>query len=141
MREFDCAGHLGQHGGYRAGAAHGVDQVVVGQLVARGQQDPPGTGVDVLGVVDHQPDAVPEQCAVIDGRGMGVSDQLVQADSLDEDGARVYQGDVDIWVLSQMIGGQGSGVSTADYDHAGFLVGLLGHLGHCFLLFSRDLCL
>ena len=129
MSEFGCTDRRG----HRARAADGIDQVVVVQRGAGGQHEAPGTGVDPLDGVDDQLDSVTEQRAVIGGRGAGVGDQLVQADSLDEDRTGIHQGDLDVRPLPQAIGGQRSGVSAADNDDVRVL-------GHCCLLFSWDLC-
>ena len=133
LRAFQIGDGIGEFGRaayrrHRPGAAHGVDEVVVVQRGARGKPHPPVGGVDAVSAVDDQPDSVTEQRAVVDGRCGGVGDQLVQADSLDEDRTRVHHGDVDVRAQAQMIGGQCSGVSTADDDDTSGLV------GHCCLL-------
>ena len=121
--EFGCAAHR-RHG---AGAAHGVDEVVVVERGARRQPHPPVGGLDAVSAVDDQLDAATEQRAVIDGGCAAAGDQLVQPDALDEDRARVHQGDVDVGTQAQVIGGHSSGVSAANDDDASFLVVLLCH--------------
>ena len=127
--EFSRAGHCCRH---RSGAADRIDEVVVIHHKGRCQLDLAITGVDPLGGVDDQLDALAEQGAVVDGGGAATGGQLMQPDSLDEYRTGVQHGDVEVGAQPQMVGGQCAGVSAADHDD----VSALG--GHCCLLFSRD---
>jgi hypothetical protein len=127
--EFGGTEDCGRH---RAGAADGIDQVVVRHRVAGGQLDGAGGRVDAGGAVDHQVDVVAEQGPVV-GDGVVVScDQLVQPDPLDELCAGVDQCDDDAVPLGKSVGGHHAGVSAADDDDAGLgfcHVSLLGSSG------------
>ncbi len=74
VSEFHCAGHRCRR---RAGAAHGIDQVVVAQHRTRGQYHLAVGHVDPFGGVNDQLDAVAKKRAVVDGGGTGPSDELV----------------------------------------------------------------
>jgi hypothetical protein len=112
--EFGCTGV----------AADGVDEVVEVQHRAGSQQHRAFGGMDRLGGVDDQPDALAEQGGVVGGGCAGTGNELVQADSLDEHRARVHHGDVEVVAQPQVVGGQRSGVSAANDDD---LSALLGH--------------
>ena len=116
ISEFGRAGHCRRHG---AGAADGVDDVVVVQRAARGQPHLAISGVDAGGAVDVQLHAVTEQRAVVGGGVAGPGRELMQPKALDELRAWVDEGDVDAGVLLQTVGRQGSGVSAADDDDFG----------------------
>ena len=135
--EFGGTGDTGRHW---AGAADGVDEVVVGHRVAGGQLDGAGGRVDAGCAVDHQVDLFAEQGRIV-GDGVVVScDQLVQPDPLDELCAGVDQRDVDAVTLGQSVGGHHACVSAADDDDAGggfCHVSLLGSSGS--LLCRSDL--
>ncbi len=85
-------------------------------------------GVDPIGVVDDEPDAVTEQGSVVDGGGAAAGDHLMQPDSLDENRTRIHHGDVEIGAQPQMVGGQRAGVSAADHDDVSALG---GHVVSC----------
>ena len=130
ISEVGCARYCVRNG---AGAADGVNQIVVVQHRAGRQLDRARGGVDPLGVVDQQSDPFAQQGSVVDGRIAAAGDQLMKADSLDEHRARVDHGDVDRFgVESQMVGGQCAGVSAADHDDVSALD------GHGCLLFGWD---
>ena len=119
---------MGEFGGsgdrQRAGlAADGVDQVVVADGATGAQRHRAGRGVDALGGVDQQRDAVTEDVGVGHHRVVGAGDQLVQPDPLDELGPWVDQRDRDVAVEPQVVGGDDTCVSATDHDNAGLLLG------------------
>jgi hypothetical protein len=121
----DGVGEFGgaRHGQRGARAADGVDEVVVAQGGAGAKGDGARRGVDVLSRVDDQSDVVGEDLAVVHDRVVGAGDELMQPDPLDEPGPWVDQGDGDVVVEPEMVGGDDTGVSATDDDD----VGLLGH--------------
>jgi hypothetical protein len=110
---FGRSRHRGRRG---ACAADGVDDVVVVERVTRCQQHGARGRVDAGGTVDHQPDAVAEQSAVVDGRSAGGGHELVQPDAFDEPRARVDERDVDVGTRQQMVGRDRAGVSASEDD-------------------------
>jgi len=114
--EFGCARHSGRH---RAGAADRIDDVVVVERMPHPKLHLARSGVDALGAVDDELDALAEQRAVVDRRVVVACHMLVQPDPLDELRARIDQGDVHVAAQTQVVGRGRAGVSAADDDDVG----------------------
>ena len=91
--EFGCPADGRRH---CAGATDGVDDVVVVEFAAGRERHGARGGVDAGRGVDHQPDPLAEERAVVDARVVAGGHQLVQPDPLDELRPGVDQRDVEI---------------------------------------------
>ena len=77
--------------------------------------------IDAGGRGDHHLDAGAEDLGEVDDGLAGAGNQLVEADPLNELSTRVHDGDVDVGVQPQMVGGDHAGVSAADHGDVGLV--------------------